>query len=218
MTLRILGAGFGRTGTLSLKHALEELGLGACYHMLEVAQHNEHAKIWAAVARGERIDWERILADYSAAVDWPAAAFWRELVTSYPDARVILTVRESSDWYASFRNTILANLQGPSPPERFKIRAVYDLSRDIILARTFGGRADDMNHSIDVFNEHNRAITEAIDPQRLLVYDVATGWDPLCGFLGLRAPEKPFPHLNKRSSFRRQYANLAKGPDQSRMP
>jgi hypothetical protein len=98
MTLAIIGAGFGRTGTLSLRAALETLGCAPCYHMVEVARHPEHAAVWARAARGERIDWSSFLAGYAAAVDWPASAFWRELASTFPAARIILTVRASAAW------------------------------------------------------------------------------------------------------------------------
>ena len=115
MTLRIVGAGFGRTGTMSLKLALEELGFRACYHMTELAAHPEHAPLWLALTRGERVDLEQIFAGYAAAVDWPACTLWRELLAAYPDARVILTVRNPVDWYESFSRTILARSENLPP-------------------------------------------------------------------------------------------------------
>jgi hypothetical protein len=200
MTLQIIGTGFGRTGTLSLKNALEELGVGSCYHMVEVAKHTEHARTWAAAARGEQVDWKKMFAGYSAAVDWPAAAFWKEILAVHEGARVILTVRESSVWYASFRDTILEKVRGPAPPKGLPVRAIYDLCQDVILERTFEDRTD-MSHAIDVFENHNREVIATIEPRRLLVYDLSEGWEPLCRFLDLPVPGNPFPHLNTRSSF-----------------
>ena len=201
MTLRIIGAGFGRTGTMSLKLALEELGVRACYHMTELAAHPEHAPLWLALTRGERIDLEQLFAGYAAAVDWPACALWRELLAAYPDARVILTVRDPLEWYESFSRTILARSENIPPLASPSIRALYDLSREIILRRTFGGRANDAAHAIAIYDAHNAAVTAAVPADKLLVYDVVSGWGPLCGFLGLALPDQPFPHANSGDGF-----------------
>ena len=201
MTLRVLGAGLGRTGTLSLKLALEQLGVGACYHMIEVPKQPEHAALWLAAERGEAVDWERIFDGYSAAVDWPACILWRELLAAYPQARVILTVRAAAAWYASFRETILPRIENLPPLASPAIRALYDLGRELILRRTFGGRAADAEHAIAIFEAHNAEVIAALGPDRLLVYDVAAGWEPLCRFLELPIPSGPFPHANSRTGF-----------------
>jgi hypothetical protein len=206
VSLRILGAGFGRTGTLSLKIALEELGFAPCYHMLELTKRGDHTAVWMAAARGEAVSWRPLLDEYAAAVDWPVAAFWREISAAYPDVQVILTVRDSSGWYESFRETILAKAQEIAPPRQLPVRRLYDLSRAVIVERTFHGRATELSHAVEVYEAHNRAVIEAVEPRRLLVYDVATGWEPLCGFLGRPVPSKPFPHLNARASFASSYA------------
>jgi sulfotransferase family protein len=206
MTLRILGAGFGRTGTLSLKRALEALGVAPCYHMTELALRPDHAAHWAAAARGDAIDWRGLLADFAAAVDWPVAAFWRPILAAFPEARVVLTVRDAASWYASFRGTILAKALGPAPPAGTAVRAMYELTRDVVLDRTFAGRAGDAEHAIAVYERHNRDVIAAVEPRRLLVYEVASGWEPLCAFLGVAAPSAPFPRLNSGAAFRRRYA------------
>jgi Sulfotransferase domain len=208
MRLRVLGVGFGRTGTLSLKQALETLGVGPCYHMMELATHRAHADSWLQAALGEPIDWEQIFAGYAAAVDWPAAAFWREILAVHRDARVILTVRDATAWYASFRDTILDKAQGLAPPKALPVRSIYDVTRAVVLERTFGGRAADMRHAIEVFESHNRDVLASIPQERLLVCDLAEGWAPLCAFLGLPTPAAPFPHANSRAAFQRHYADL----------
>jgi Sulfotransferase domain len=202
VTLRIVGAGFGRTGTMSLKLALEELGVGACYHMTELAAHPQHAPLWLALMRGERVDLAEIFAEYAAAVDWPACAMWRELLAAYPDARVILTVRNAADWYESFSRTILARSENLPPLASPRIRALYDLSREVILRYTFGGRANDAQHAIAAYNAHNAAVTAAVPADKLLVYNVASAWSPLCEFLGVPIPDQPFPHANSGDDFR----------------
>jgi hypothetical protein len=201
MTLRIIGAGFGRTGTMSLKLALEELGVRACYHMTELAAHPEHAPLWLALARGERVDLEELFAGYAAAVDWPACALWRELLTAYPSALVVLTVRNPAEWYGSFSRTILARSENLPPLTSPSIRALYEVSREVILRRTFGGRANDAAYAIAVYNAHNAAVTAGVAPGKLLIYDVVSGWGPLCKLLGLPAPDQPFPHANFGDGF-----------------
>jgi hypothetical protein len=201
MTLRVVGAGFGRTGTMSLKLALEQLGLGACYHMTELAAHPEHAPLWLAFARGERIDVAEILGGYAAAVDWPACTLWRELLAAYPGARVISSVRNPVAWYESFNRTILARSENLPPLVSPGIRALYDLSREVILRQTFSGRANDARHAISVYNAHNAAVAAAVPADQLLIYDVASGWGPLCAFLRLPVPDRPFPHANSGDGF-----------------
>lgn len=204
MTLQLIGAGVGRTGTLSLKSALETLGIAPCHHMVEVARHPEQAPLWAAAARGAA-DWHALLGGFRAAVDWPAAAFWRELGVVFPTARVILTVRDAAAWHASFRETIVAHTAGLAPPPGSALRAVYDLTRELVLDGVFAGRADDAAYAIGVYEKHNREVIATIAAERLLVYDVAEGWEPLCRFLDRPVPQEPFPRLNTRSGFLREY-------------
>ena len=209
MTLAVLGVGMGRTGTLSLKRALETLGIAPCYHMVEVGRHPEHARAWAAAGRGEPTDWQALLGAYAAAVDWPAAAFWRELTACNPKARVILTVRDGAAWYASFRDTIVASTGDLAPPQDSPLRMIYDLTRELILTGVFGGRAADEAYARAVYDAHNRAVTEYVAPERLLVFDLASGWEPLCAFLGRPVPPEPFPRVNTRAKFLREYFGAA---------
>ena len=210
MTLTMIGAGFGRTGTLSLQAALETLGYAPCYHMVEVARHPEHADVWARAGRGERIDWRRFLGGYAAAVDWPASAFWRELASAFPAARIILTVRPSTSWYASFRETIVDKTLGLAPPPSSPLRAIYDLTQELIFNGVFGGRPADEQHARSVYDAHNRDVADSVPPERLLVYDLAAGWAPLCAFLSKPVPPEPFPHLNTRAGFLREYLGAAR--------
>jgi hypothetical protein len=203
MTLEVLGVGFGRTGTLSLKTALETLGFAPCYHMVEVARQPEHARFWRA-ARGES-DWHGFFRGYAAAADWPATAFWRELAQAFPAARIVLTVRDAGAWYASFRATIVERAAGLSPPPTSALRALYDLTQELILNGVFGGRAADEQHARRIYETHTRDVIDGVAAQRLLVYDVAAGWAPLCEFLERPIPSEPFPHVNARAGFLREY-------------
>jgi hypothetical protein len=197
MALQVVGAGFGRTGTLSLKNALEKLGLGPCYHMFEVIERPDHIEMWHRLAFGGPIDWELLFKDFHSAVDWPAARYWRELADHFPDARVILSLRDPESWYKSVTETIYQGLKMPItdrvPPTR---RKQMEMARKMVLEDTFGGRFEDKAHAIEVYNRHNQEVQRAIPAQRLLVFEAKQGWEPLCRFLGAQIPDEPFPHLN----------------------
>lgn len=193
MSLRVVGAGLGRTGTLSLKLALERLLGGPCYHMMEVFAHPEHVAVWQAAARGRAVDWRALFSGYRAAVDWPAASFWPELMKLFPDALVLLSVRDADSWWRSAHDTIFpASRQ--APPEW---RAMLD---DIFAAR-FTSRLDDRDTCIAAFERHNTAVREGVPRARLLEWRASDGWDPLCAALGLPVPAEPFPRANTTEEF-----------------
>ena len=197
MSVEVIGAGFGRTGTMSLKVALEELGFGPCYHMIELFEHPEHVPLWEAAARGEPVAWEELLAVYQSTVDWPGCTFYKELMKVYPNAKVLLNVRAPDKWYESARNTIYATVTMPDPPPG---RRVVD---KLVWEQTFDGNFEDRQHAIEVFEQHNEDVKNYVAPERLLVYEAREGWEPLCEFLGVDAPKnKPFPHLNDTESFK----------------
>ena len=197
MALKVVGAGFGRTGTLSLKVALEKLGCGPCYHMMEVFPRPEHVAMWHRLAFGNPIDWDELFDGFQATVDWPSARWWREIAAHYPDAKVLLSVRDPEAWYKSMSDTIAQPLREPVPdgaPEIVRLQS--EMVRKAILAETFDNRFEDKAHSIDVFMRHSQEVRDAIDPARLLVFDVREGWAPLCRFLDVPIPDEPFPRLN----------------------
>ena len=196
MTLAVIGAGFGRTGTESMKLALEQLGLGPCHHKKEVLPRPDQLAFWRAAMKGERSDWETGLAGFRASIDWPTAFFWRELAAHFPDARILLTVRSAESWYKSFANTILP-VAGRGEPD--------SLGRQI-LARVFDDRGDEPAHAMAVYERHNAAVRAAIPAERLLTYEVGSGWEPLCAFLDLPVPEAPFPRTNTTREFREHFA------------
>jgi hypothetical protein len=203
MNLEVIGAGFGRTGTMSLKVALEELGYGPCYHMVELFEHPEHVQRWEAAVRGEPVNWEELLSGYRATVDWPGAAFYGELMKAYPEAKVLLSVRNPQRWYESTKNTIYATVN-PSPEMIAAVGPAPRLNNELIWKRTFGEDFADSQHAIEVFERHNEEVKRYVPADQLLVYKVKEGWEPLCDFLGVEAPKgKPFPHLNDTDSFQR---------------
>jgi Sulfotransferase domain len=202
MTLKVIGAGFGRTGTLSLKLALEELGLGPCHHMYEVRRSPRLTALWTAVTDGAPPDWDQIFTGYASQVDWPAAAFWRDLIAHFPQAKVILTVRDPEAWYASIVKTILpASVQGRMEDPEAIGRAGSDIIYRIALKGIFQDRLTDKAHALDVYARHQRDVIAAVPADRLLVYDVKEGWDPLCRFLDLDVPGTPFPRSNSTDEF-----------------
>ena len=195
--VKVIGAGFGRTGTMSLKVALEELGFGPCYHMVEVFEHPEHVSLWEAATRGEPLDWERIFGGYQAAVDWPTAAFYKELMKVYPEAKVLLTIRDPEKWYESTKHTIHTTTEAPDPSPMLR------MATKLVWEQTFDGNFEDRRYAMEVFKRHNEEVKKYVPPERLLVYEVKEGWKPLCEFLGVETPEeKPFPHLNDTESFK----------------
>jgi hypothetical protein len=201
--MKVIGAGFGRTGTMSLKVALEELGCGPCYHMMEVFDKPRHVALWQAAAEGRPIDWGDLFAGYNSAVDWPACSFYEQLIDLYPDAKVLHTVRDPEKWYESVRNTIYPSTQeaGDSPDRRAHLHMI----KTLIWQRTFHGRFEDKQHALAIFEQHNREVTQRVPAERLLVYDVREGWEPLCRFLGVPVPkDTAFPRLNDTATFQRR--------------
>lgn len=210
MSLQVIGAGLGRTGTLSLKAALEQLGLGPCYHMTRIFEHIEHGPMWQQFAAGERSDWDSLLGNYNSAVDWPASYFWRELAAFYPQARVILTVRDAARWFNSIDNTLFRFMRSPVVPDDEAARRQIAMARDIVQKRTFDDRIEDRDHVIDTFERHNRTVQAALPAERLLTYDVAQGWEPLCAFLGVPVPDGPFPRINAQQELLDSHAGRYK--------
>ena len=204
MPLTAIGVGFGRTGTLSLKLALEQLGLGPCYHMVEVFKNPQAPAFWANAAERRQADWEHIFDGYQATVDWPGATFWRELAQAYPQAKLILTVRDEDAWFASTQATIFQKSYEDAPDEFHQM-----------LAKVIGGLFDQKIHDkqrvLDVYRRHNEAVQRTVPPERLLVYNVAQGWAPLCRFLGVPAPDAPFPRVNSRDDFERHVTDVVSG-------
>jgi Sulfotransferase domain len=204
MALQVIGAGFGRTGTLSLKLALEQLGYVKCHHMVEVFASRDQASMWKQLADGEKLDWEKVFAGFAACVDFPACAFYRELAERYPDAKVILTVRSSDSWWRSASQTIFA-IGKATPfwlpmlvPRLGKVFAMHD---KLLWAKVFGGKANDEAAAKAVYERHNAEVKALIPPGRLLVYQVSQGWAPLCAFLGKPVPETAFPNVNDTAEF-----------------
>jgi hypothetical protein len=218
--MKVIGAGFGRTGTTSLKAALETLGFGASYRLTEVFKHPEHVAFWEAARRGERVDWEGFFSGYGVAVDWPACTFYWEIMEAFPGAPVILTIRDPDRWYESVRSTIygIRTLSAGRAPMRLAfalaglfapgVTGIARLADEILWEGTFDGRFEDRSYAIETYKRHNAEARRQVPPERLLVYDVKEGWAPLCDFLGVEVPDQPFPHLNDTREMRRRLLGL----------
>jgi hypothetical protein len=201
MTLRVVGAGLGRTGTHSLKLALERLLGAPCYHMLEVFEHLEHVPVWHAAVRGEPVDWEALFTGYVAAVDWPAGAFWRELSATYPDALVLLSVRsDAAAWWHSVEETIF-QAAVRRPPEDSGMVEWYEMVQDMLRLR-FTENWQDPEEAKAAYERHNETVRASVPAARLLEWRPADGWEPICERLGVPVPDEPFPHVNTTAEFR----------------
>ena len=202
MTLAVIGSGFGRTGTKSLKEALETLGMAPCHHMHEIVTHPEQVAHWQAVAAGKPVNWNDVFAGYTSQVDWPGAHVWRELSVAFPSAKVVHTERDPDAWWNSYSKTIgklMLNYKNiPLPPH---ISAMLDAWGKMVGDTVFSGKALDRDTCIAAYKHNNQRVRDTIPADRLLVFNVAEGWEPLCRFLGVAVPSTAFPHHNLRADF-----------------
>ncbi len=198
MALKLVGAGLGRTGTLSLKQALERLLGEPCYHMLEVFSRPDHVANWQAAIDGKSPDWDAMFEGFSAVVDWPAAAFWREITDANPDAPVLLSTRASADeWWHSADRTILEVFRSETSPfEQWR-----KMATDLFEKRFVSGFLDPETAKT-AYERHNAEVRATIDPARLIEWQPGDGWEPISTALGVDVPDEPFPHTNTTGEFR----------------
>lgn len=193
MSLRVVGAGLGRTGTLSLKLALEKLLGAPCYHMMEVFGHPDHVPLWRDAALGRAPDWRKLFTGYAATVDWPACSFWSEIHAVYPDALILLSTRPADAWWKSASATIFP-VQERIPP------ALREMTEPLFRER-FTPRLDDRDACIAAFERHNADVRARAPRDRLLEWTASDGWAPLCRALGVPVPSEPFPRVNTTEEF-----------------
>jgi len=203
MTLRVVGAGLGRTGTHSLKVALEQLLGGPCYHMLEVLDHPEYIQHWQDAVDGKPVDWDLVFEGYAAAVDWPAAAYYRQLAEKYPDAVVLLSTRANADaWWNSADATIFEISRREVPPDLPDfLQRQMKMAQDM-FSKTFTPDWQNPDAAKLAYERHNAEVRATIDPERLVEWQPGDGWEPLCRALGVAVPSEPFPHVNSTAEFR----------------
>ena len=208
--MKVFGAGFGRTGTMSLKIALEKLGTGPCYHMREVITHPSHIKLWYDISRGgEYPNWNRLFSEFNSAVDFPVSLFYEQLINQFTDAKFILTLREFDKWYISTVNTIykVPNIL----PDWFKmvvypIRMFIAMQVNLIWVGLFKNKFSDRESTKLIYYEHIECVKKIIPTEKLLIYNVKEGWGPLCEFLDVEVPGIPFPKVNDTAEMLRKFA------------
>jgi hypothetical protein len=215
MGLKVIGAGFGRTGTRSLKTALEQLGFGKCYHMEEVMKNPHHLKYWAEIFHGGKADWENLFRGYQSATDWPAAAYYQDLMVVYPEAKIILTVRDPVGWHKSILNTVYQLSRRFARSTRIipVVHRFFNGMEIVIWEGIFHKKLEDRAHATEIFKEHIEEVKRVVPEDRLLVFEARQGWEPLCAFLDVPVPaNKPYPHKNNGTVIRRilKYRTLLK--------
>jgi Sulfotransferase domain len=193
MTLKVIGTGFGRTGTDSMREALAILGFGPCHHMFEVIANEEQKRRWRALVQGAAADWDLLFEGYSSCVDWPSAYYWRDLIKVYPHARVILTYRSAESWWKSFEQTILEGLNKSTDPASLGLALIRD--------KVFSGKPGERAHALAVYQANVDAVRTIVPPDRLLVHELGDGWEPLCAHLGVPVPGLPYPSRNTSNEF-----------------
>jgi hypothetical protein len=200
MTIQLIGAGLGRTGTMSLKLALEQLLGGTCHHMMEVGAHPDEIPVWDDAMRGRPVDWHDLLDGYTAIVDYPGAALWRDLAGAFPDAPILLSTRSSArTWYESAAATIFETSRRPPTDDQDRRHKAMIVE---MLESSLGASLDDADALMAAYDAHNAAVRAEVPAERLFEYRPGDGWTPLCAALGIEIPEVDFPHVNTRDQFR----------------
>jgi hypothetical protein len=213
--MKVIGVGFGRTGTMSLKQALSDLGAGPCFHMIDLIMGERRARdlpYWVRIADGSAVDWHEVFDGWEATVDWPAASKWREMVAAFPDTPVLLNVRDFDGWYRSVENTILAvklaaragaletdaNREQPAPE-------LWGVIERLIWEGDFQGRFEDRDWVRDMYDRRIEEIRDTVAPERLTIWNLGDGWQPLADMLGVDVPDHPFPRLHDTNEFRAEF-------------
>jgi hypothetical protein len=206
--LQVVGVGLGRTGTNSLKLALEELLGGRCYHMFELMQRPQDLPAWERAVQGEEVDWGSLFGGYAASVDWPGCAFWRELRAANPDAMVLLSTRDSPQtWWASMERTIVPVLSGPPIGDDPNSKRGQDMIREMFRTR-FTPEWADREGASAAYERHCEEVRSEVPSEKLIEWQAGEGWEPICEGLGIALPGTDFPHENSSGDF---MANVMKG-------
>lgn len=197
--LKVIGTGFGRTGTDSMREALEILGFGPCHHMRELIKNPEHERLWKSVVAGATPNWDLLLGGYNSCVDWPSAHFWPQLIEAFPEAKVILTWRSAESWWKSFEKTILQGILS------FVETEATPKNAELIGPKVFHDRPDDRDHCISVYEANVAAVKKNIPAERLLIHKLGDGWEPLCSHLNVPVPKVPYPNSNSTRNFQGEF-------------
>ncbi|QTA87819.1 sulfotransferase family protein [Desulfonema magnum] len=211
--IKVIDVALGRTGTMSLKYALESLGFDKCCHFSDMFSNPEHLRLWKSLARGEKIDWERAFEGCQASVYWPPGCDYTEFLKEHPDVRVVLTIRDTEKWYKSVYDTIykfnhltfsrrvFMLVMGLFRPGIRKVYDVWQFQQETLWMNTYKGKFHDKKFAIEVFAKHIEEVKRKVPADRLLIFDVKDGWEPLCRFLDVPVPDTPFPRVNDTATF-----------------
>ncbi len=223
MSIKIIGAGLPRTGTNTLRESLEILGFSKTYHMKQLLVHPENLHYWTTLKATGTTNWDALYDGYEATVDFPCYPWYKEHMTQYPDAKVILSTRPFENWYTSFYSTIW-KAQNPPDAERAamgeriaadprlqSVMKVMGFSKQAMTEDHFQGKFLDKEFMEKVFNDHHEEVKRHVPADKLLVYEVTEGWEPLCEFLGAEVPNEPLPHTNKKEDFHEMVKKLFSG-------
>ncbi len=222
MSLKIIGTGLGRTGTHSLKLALEQLGFEKCYHMIELFQNPEDLEYFKKAENGENVNWDQLFKGYLSAVDYPVARYYKQIIDYYPGAKVIHTIRDPESWYKSASDTIFwaskpsswrimkLAVHLPFSPESRKRLPVLKFNGKLV-DNEFGKDLKNKEEVIRRYNEHNEEVIRTVPKDRMLVFDPNSGWETLCNFLNVPVPDNPFPRSNTSEEFIKRVKIIGKG-------
>jgi hypothetical protein len=202
--VEIIGSGFGRTGTVSTYLALDQLGFGPVFHNMTFSERLDLPLRILDFANGSQDSWHNILDGFHTCLDFPCCLFWRELLDAFPEARVLHTTHDPDEWCDSIYATIFDLIAGEKAEETADHPATI-MNKELMIRRTFDGKIDDRAHCTQVFRRHQEAVVAKVPKEKLLVFDVREGWEPLCKFLGVPVPGEEFPNTNSRAEVREHW-------------
>ncbi len=196
MSLKVIGAGFGRTGTNSMQIALNSLGFGPCHHMSEVSDNPLMKTRWRAFMKGTDFGWGELFEGYASCMDWPSAYYWRDLMQIFPEARLILTWRDPESWWRSFENTLLKYYEQTDDRDSVGYQ---------IIDKVFDGQPEGQDLALALYEANVEAVRATVPADRLLVHALGDGWEPLCAYLGVPVPDQPYPRTNSTAKIQARF-------------
>lgn len=206
--MKLINVGLARTGTTSLKAALEKLGYSPIYHTFDLFTNSKHMDIWEGAYEGQQVDWRAFYSGYEVA-DWPAGLFYKEIITAHPEAKVMISVRDPESWYESIYGIFKQgmNINFPIPI----VKRIKNFIINYPAKELFQGRIDDREFMVQFYQDYVEEVKAFVPADNLLIFSVTEGWEPLCEFLGVDVPEEPFPRVNTRGGFKGMVTNVLQG-------
>jgi len=216
MALKVIGTGLPRTGTASLKGALQLLGYQQTYHMDNLLNNPSQVHYWVELFDTGSTDYDALFEGFAASTDFPGFFAYKALLKQYPDSKFILTTRDPDIWYESIKNTVYqavtAFFQKDTPTDSMRrVEGVFQLLDRYLFGQFFKGTFLDKEKTLSLVNAYLDEINAIIPADKMLIYEISEGWQPLCDFLELRVPEIEFPYKNKREDFNTMIAKMLSG-------